>query len=156
MSLFVSVLSVSVHEQGCCLLSSHPSKEQSLWGRQQIAGEDDRDTTPPYLRVSGSGGSITFSVIHDSTIRANYTLHCSHLVAWPARGSALGSKREEKRGSGVSKSEPKRKLKKTRKTSKKQMVHLSHQSNPHTQINKKKTDSAQTVFVLQKKVYNTC
>lgn len=47
----------------------------------------------PYLGVSGSGGGITFSVVHDSTIRANYTLHRSHLVAWPTRGSALGSKR---------------------------------------------------------------
>lgn len=49
-----------------------------------------------YLGISGSGGSITFSVIHDSTIRANYTLHCSHLVAWPTWGSALSSQREKK------------------------------------------------------------
>lgn len=49
-----------------------------------------------YLGVSGSGGSITFCVIHDSTIRANHTLHRSHLVAWPTRGSALCSKRGEK------------------------------------------------------------
>lgn len=67
---------------------------------------------PPYLGVSGSGGSITFSIIHDSTIRANNTLHCSHLVAWPTRGSALGSKREKKEVVGEHYSEPERKLRK--------------------------------------------
>lgn len=36
-----------------------------------------------YLAVSGSGSSITFSVIHNSTIRADNALHCSHLVTWP-------------------------------------------------------------------------
>lgn len=48
---------------------------------KEIMGEKGRKLTVPYLGVSGSGGSITFSVIHDSTIRADHALHCSHLVA---------------------------------------------------------------------------
>lgn len=59
------------------------------------------DKTPfSHLCISGSRGSITFSVVHDSTIGAHHTLHRSHLVAWPTRGSALGSKRGKKRRGG--------------------------------------------------------
>lgn len=57
------------------------------------------NTFPPHLGVRWACGSVTVSVIHDGTIGAHHTLHCSHLVSWPTGGSALDSV-EAKRGSG--------------------------------------------------------
>lgn len=101
-----------------------------LWGKRK----DDKTS---YLGVSGSRGCVTFGVVHDGTIRAHHALHCSHLVAWPTRGSALGSKREKRNKGGVmgkhlQQSAKKKTEKKTRKASKKQMFCWSHQSNPCT------------------------
>lgn len=101
-----------------------------MWGKRK----DDKTS---YLGVSGSRGCVTFGVVHDGTIRAHHALHCSHLVAWPTRGSALGSKREKRNKGGVmakhlQQSAKKTTEKKTRKASKKQMLCWSHQSNPCT------------------------
>jgi len=61
-----------------------------------------------YLGVGGPGGGVALGVVHDGAVGADDALHRSHLVARPARGSALGSKRERERergGGGVSQRE---------------------------------------------------
>lgn len=79
-------VNAGVHECGYFLLSIASVRawqNEKRWERAGKEARKKRRQRPPYLGVSGSGGSITFSVIHDSTIRANHTLHRSHLVAWP-------------------------------------------------------------------------
>lgn len=71
-------------------------KKKEKMFRQGKRREDERHSCHSHLGVGGSCGSITFSIVHHSTIGANHTLHRSHLVPWPARGGALGSSRGRK------------------------------------------------------------